>query len=484
MPMRLRFLMVALILSVIVAGISGCGSSSLKPAPIPAGPFSNASLNGTYALAISGTNSGGFFSIVGSLAFNGAGNVTGGVVDINTASGVFVNQNATGSYTIRTDGQGISTITTPAGSFVLDFCVVSGQRALVTRFENGATASGTLDRQDATAFTNATLNGSFAFNVSGVDGSALALQTAATLTANGAGAITSGIEDSDDNGIITTSLAVTGTYTLNTANGRGTATLSTTAGTTHFAFYIVDANHLKVQETDTFPVQSGDAFRQVGPFSNASVTGQLVFTVGGARGNLPYGEGGVLFADGAGNITSGLQDLNNGGVMTQGISTTGAYSVAATGRGTMTLNGTAGTTNYAIYPSTGGLQMIELDVALVNGGQALSQTGSFSVASIQGPFSFNLTGATPSGEVDAIAQITLDGGGNVTGVLDVNNVGVLSQSLAVTGTYTMASSGRGTMQIRSSFGTQNFVIYAAGTTRLVFLETDSNLVSEGTFEHQ
>lgn len=482
MRMRLGVLVVALILS--VAGIGGCGSDSLKPAPTPAGPFSNASLSGTYALAISGSNAGGFFSIIGSLAFNGAGNITGGVVDVNTASGVFVNQNATGSYTIKTSGQGISTINTPSGSFVLDFCVVNGQRALVTRFENGATAGGTLDKQDATAFTSATLNGPFALNVSGIDGSSLPMQTAATLTANGAGTITSGIQDSDDNGIISSNVAVTGSYTLNTVNGRGTAALSTTAATTNFAFYIVDANHLKVMETDTFPVQSGDAFRQVGPFSNASLTGQVVFTAGGARGNLPYAEGGVLLADGAGNITSGLQDLNNGGVMTQGISTTGTYSIAATGRGTMILNGTVGTTNYAVYPSTGGLQMIELDVALVNGGAALSQTGSFSVASIQGPFSFNLSGATPSGEVDAIAQITLDGGGNVTGVLDVNNVGVLSQSLAVTGSYTMASSGRGTMQIRSAFGTQNFVIYAVSTTRLVFLETDSNLVSLGTFEHQ
>lgn len=481
--MHVRFLLASLILCLL--GLTGCGSvhSPLNVAT-PTGPFSNASLSGTYALSLAGTNTGGFFSIIGSLQLNGAGTVTGGVVDVNTASGVFTNQSVSGTYTIRSNGQALATLTTPAGNFNLAFAVVSSQRALVMRFDTSATASGSLDRQDATAFSNATLNGNFAFNISGVDAGGFAMQSAGALAADGAGTVTSGVEDVNDNGVVSTNLALSGGYTLNTANGRGTVSLTTTAGTLNFVFHIVDANRLKVLETDTVPVLAGDAFRQTGPFSNASVSGPLVFTTGGQRGNFAYALGGVLTADGGGNITAGLQDLNNGGTVTQGISTTGTYSIAANGRGTMTLNG-SGTSNYAIYPSTGGLQMIEIDLALVNGGAAFNQQATtFSTGSLQGPFSFNLTGATLNGEVDSIAQFTMDGAGKLSGALDVNNVGSLASSLALAGNYSMASSGRGTLQFLSSAGTQAFVIYAVSNTRLLFIEIDPSLVGVGVFEHQ
>ena len=67
-----------------------------------------------------------------------------------------------------------------------------------------------------------------------------------------------------------------------TSTGRGTATLNTSRGALTFAYYVVDANHLKMVGTNNLPALGGEAFRQTGPFSNASVSGPFAFTVAGA----------------------------------------------------------------------------------------------------------------------------------------------------------------------------------------------------------
>jgi hypothetical protein len=190
--------------------LAGCGSGSPSVATPAAGPFSNATFSGTYAIAFSGTNTGGFFSLIGSLQANGSGQVTGGVVDVNTASGVLTSQSVTGTYTVRSNGQALALLNTPSGSFNIDFVMISAQRALVIRFDNTATASGTIDRQDSTAFTTATLQGGLAFNVAGIDASGRAMASAGAFTANSAGAITAGVQDFNDNGTINTNLPLSG----------------------------------------------------------------------------------------------------------------------------------------------------------------------------------------------------------------------------------------------------------------------------------
>lgn len=465
--------------------LTGCGGSSSNFAPPPAGPFSNATFSGTYAIAFSGTNTGGFFSLAGSVQANGNGQITGGIVDVNTAAGVFTNQTVTGTYTVRPNGQALALLTTPAGSFNIDFVMISSQRALVIRFDNTATASGSIDRQDATAFTATTLQGGFAFNISGIDASGSAMASAGAFSAIAGGTIPSGIQDFNDNGTVNTSLALSGSYVLGASNGRGTIALSTTLGTLNFVFYIVDANHLKLVETDAVPVLAGDAFRQPGTLNNASLSGPVAFTLGGAQASAPYAVGGIFSADGAGNINGGVEDINNGGTVTRNLTFTGSYSIAASGRGTMTLNSGTGSTNFVIYPSTGGLQAMEVDITVVTSGVAFNQqAGAFSPASLLGAFALNLTGVSFAGEVDQNSQFTMDGSSHLNGSLDVNNVGTLSSSLALSGAYTLGPDGRGTLVLQSPVGTQNFVLYAVTGGRVLFIEIDSNLISLGVIEHQ
>ncbi len=70
---------------------------------------------------------------------------------------------------------------------------------------------------------------------------------AGNFTANAAGTITAGVDDSDDNGNVLPNNPLTGSIPVATT-GRGVATLNTNTilGTLVFAYYVVDATHLKL----------------------------------------------------------------------------------------------------------------------------------------------------------------------------------------------------------------------------------------------
>src|SRR5215467_8464064 len=153
-----------------VAVLTGCGSSRTL-AGGSVGSFTNASLSGTYAFTLSGTNAGGVFAVAGSFTSNGNGVITTGTEDINSPGtvGVLLNQPLTGTYAVRPDGRGTATLNSGSTTFNLDFVLINTSTGLTIRFQNTGTASGTLDLQNSSAFNLPALNGSFAFTVSGVD---------------------------------------------------------------------------------------------------------------------------------------------------------------------------------------------------------------------------------------------------------------------------------------------------------------------------
>src|SRR5215469_5777661 len=209
-----RVPLLLVVLSLAFFFVAGCGGGISATNPMPAG-FSNSSLNGSFAFAISGENSGGFFTVAGSFQANGSGTISSGVVDINSPGtiGSVPNVSITGTYAVRSDGRttaAITAATNPPLSFGLDFVLLNSQKGLMIRFDNNATASGSIDQQSATAFNLTSLAGTFAFSVSGVDSTVNQFPEASAglLTLDASGNITSG--RFDDN------RASTGTTTVNT----------------------------------------------------------------------------------------------------------------------------------------------------------------------------------------------------------------------------------------------------------------------------
>jgi hypothetical protein len=471
---------------VVLIVISGCGGGGHLSFPTPQGTFTNANLNGPYAFSYTGSDAGGFLAVAGSFQADGNGHITSGTQDINSGAAVRTNAAITGTYTVRADGRGSATLNSPAGNTTIDFVLVAGGHALVTRFDANATGSGTIDLQTTSAFSNAALAGSFAFSLSGIDTGGVPLAVAGNFTSDAAGNLTAGIDDSNDNGIITTNDPMTGSIPV-AATGRGSATLNTFRGALHFAYYVVDANHLKVVGTDVIPALGGEAFRQTGPFNNASVSGPFAFTIAGADllNGAPFAAGGVLTSNGAGNITAGIEDFNDAGVITTNATFTGTYALAATGRGTLTLTTTAGTFNFVMYPSSGGVLVLEIDVRFLTSGAALQQqTTAFTSGSLQGTYGMNFTGATTSAELDSIAEFTADGVNKITGIIDLNNSGAITFGQPLTGTFNAAANGRTTMPLQTPLGTQNMVVYLVNANRALFIEVDTSLVAAGDIRHQ
>lgn len=465
--------------------LAGCGGGGVVQAPPPSGGYSNANLQGSYAFAFSGNNSFGFFSMAGSLQADGNGHITGGSLDVASGSGVFPNLAITGTYSIGADGRGIATLNSSANPVTIAFVMLSNQRALVVRFDTFATASGTMDLQNTSAFSTAALQGGFAFDVSGVDNAGTAFGSAGNFQADNAGNLGNGVEDYNDGGAVTLSQALTGSWSVGPANGRGTVTFTTALGTLQFAFYVVDGNHLKLVEIDAAATLAGDAFRQQGTFSNASLNGAFPFTLGGLSFNGSFAAGGIFNANGNGGISGGVEDVNNGGSVVPNLALSGGYSMAASGRGTMSLTNPTGTSNFVIYPTSGGVLLLETDATIIAGGTALQQAaGPFSNATVQGNYGLNLSGNQSGFEIDTASQFSAGGSGTLSGSMDVNNGGSLFQGIALSGNYSVSGNGRGTMVLQNSTANLNLVFYVVSPGRALFIEVDASLPALGEFDSQ
>ena len=475
-----------LALAVALVIITGCGGGTSLSFPPPVGSFTNANLSGPFAFSYTGSDASGFLAVAGSFVADGAGNLTSGTQDINSGLGVRTNAAITGTYVVRADGRGTANLNSSAGNTTLDFVIVASGHALVTRFDNRATGSGTIDQQTSSAFSNAVLAGPFAFSLSGIDTGGIPLAVGGIFTSDASGTLTAGVDDSNDNGVVVTNDPMTGSIPM-TSTGRGTATLNTSRGALTFAYYVVDANHLKFVGTNTLPALGGEAFRQLGPFTNASVSGPFAFTLAGADllSRNPFAAGGVVTSDGAGNLTNGIEDINDAGFVNTNVPFTGSYTMAANGRGTMTLTTTAGTFTFAIYPSTGGVIVLETDNRFLTTGTALQQqTTPFTAGSLQGTYGLNFTASNNGSELDSIAEFTADGASKLTGIIDLNNSGGITFGQPLSGNFTAAANGRTTMALQTPLGTQNLVVYLVNGTRALFVEIDGAVVAAGDIRHQ
>jgi hypothetical protein len=283
-------------------------------------------------------------------------------------------------------------------------------------------------------------------------------------------------------------IPLSGTYSVG-ANGRGTAILSSSYATQNFVFYVVNATDLKLVETDSQPIVSGEVLGQAaGPFSLASLNGGHAFVMGGADNNgNPISLGGVFTADGAGKVSSGVVDTNDGGVTSLGGSVSGTYAVNATGRGVLSL--TTPVLQLAFYRAANGtVELVDVDGSLGVLGTALAQTGGpFRLASISGRYALNFSGTNLSsfGEEDITGQLIADGTGGLSGTLDINNLGSIFQGLGISSsTYTMDSDGRGFATINASAGSFSMQTYQANPNTVLFQDVDNNRVVTGVMQKQ
>jgi hypothetical protein len=239
----------------------------------------------------------------------------------------------------------------------------------------------------------------------------------------------------------------------------------------------LDPNHLRLQSGE-FDILTGDAYR----VSGNSISGPLAFTLAGTGANGAFATGGILNTDGAGNIlNSSLRDANDGGTVTLSTGLAGTYSIIGD-RATFSLNG--GAINLVGYPSTGGIQLLDLDATTVASGVALPQSGTFSSSTLNGHYGATLAGSGNNHQFGLITELTANGSGQFTGTLNLNDGGSLARAVTLTGSYAFSPNGRATAVLTTTSGTRNIILYAVDNSQALFIEADTAQIGQGVLDRQ
>jgi hypothetical protein len=434
-----------------------------------------------------------------------AGTISAGTVDLadnsGTAPAAVIGSNS--KYSISKDGRGFAQlmITPTVGTAFevdVDFVLTSSSHGLITRFDGGGTGSGTVDSQSLVA--QATLvNFPFAYSLSGADPAGNPLAQVGAFMLDGSGNIltsgaNAGVADTTIYSLATLTATpspekpLSGFVQVGTGTAPGPARLSTSFGILNFDVYVVDSSHLKLIENDGKEILVGDVFTQT---SDTIPAGNLVFSmVGPDPSGNPFAAAGVMVSDGTSLIPSGAEDLNDNGNVDFGSTTpqafTGGFGATGGGRFAMTLTNFVGGTNFAAYPSSGGLLMLEIDSGAgsgVTGGVALAQTSGAAIAASQG-YGMNLTGVDLFNGVglDEIAEFKTTSS-NMTGLIDANDGGGLNTS-NLNGSYTAGSNGLGSATFSNSTTPTGIFFYTVDNSTAFALSTDSTAVEIGLFETQ
>ena len=338
--------------------------------------------------------------------------------------------------------------------------------------------------------TNGRLQGNYAFSVRGFDPSGLFV-AAGSFAADGNGNISGGTMDiNDTTGSFPVNQTFSGTYSVG-QDGLGFMTFNIAppgAGSRTFALSMTGGGNANIIEFDDSTGagtrNSGVLLKQTtSAFSTSSITGGYAFGfVGIDSGKNRYGVAGEFQTDGLGHVCPTQQanclldsDDSIGGPSSSVPITGGAYSIASSGRGTVTITTAQGTAAYALYVvNSTELLVVGIDPFAPGGNPLVSGTIlQQSTLSFSGPSVFEVTGLDGSSAESQIGQFFGSPGatsGTFSLTSDQNTGGALT-SPAGTGGYSIVN-GRVTL---SGSGFQNSlpVLYMVTPSEAFIIGTDT-----------
>ena len=471
-----------------------CGSSSSNNNFPITGGFNDASLNGQYAYRLTGFDTmNGAFTEAGTFTADGAGHISNGVDDFNTASGFFSTP-FTGSYHMTKDGNGTMTLNIGNGSSNLAFTMVSASKFYLTErdafvnFSSNAVGEGA--KQNTSAFTAAP-NGTFVFRVHQTFPTTVSEGTVGALTSTN-GAITGNL-DVVRNDTFSSLTFTLGLLSVPNSNGRGTLFYTDSqAVTTNFQYYVIDANTFWFMETDPNTLGMGTAEKQSG--GSLTLAGNYAF---GSSGDTNANIGGVrtvgVFTAGSGTISDGaydsVQDFNS--IVNQPFN--GTYTETSNGR-----------VDATFIPTSGGVAQISEVFWMVSPSRAfflvndvnkveegtidMQQIATFAGSDLKGQYALVMDGRFQDGTLlTRIGTLIPDGNGNVDLNEEANSLLSLPGTIndvVLSSTYQMSGNGRATTTLPGSPGNIDLVIYMVSSGRGYVLQNDAGTDISGEFTIQ
>jgi len=263
-------------------------------------------------------------------------------------------------------------------------------------------------------------------------------------------------------------------------------------GSANFTVQVTDAEFQPLMATQALSITVA-----VGSSPDvALLNGHYAFLFGGFDdvSGAPFTLAGSFTADGAGNISGGIEDVIGPASPVVDVPFTGIYNVAADQRGAFTITTASGSKTFAFVLGTvaSGVatkgRFVEFDDYSGKSGQRgsgilrLQDTTAFTLASITGPFAFGFSGVDPAGKREVrVGRFDADGAGTVkNGVEDLNDASTVSNSVSFTGTYTApsASNGRASLTLNASGSTtSNLTSYVVSAREILAVSSDA--VSSG-----
>jgi hypothetical protein len=340
--------------------------------------------------------------------------------------------------------------------------------------------------------------------------------------ANGASATSSGLSITVTNlAITTTSPLISGSvgtaYSVQFAASGGTSpyTWSVATGSTLPAGLTLSATGLlsgtptaavssasfgiTVTDSETPPVSVTQTFMLTisGSTSPSMLNGNFAFEFSGFNASGAVVVAGSFYADGLGNIQSGVEDFNSIAGTPVNRTFTGTYTVGSDGRGQLIFNSIPGSPTYDFVIDSSGEfgRMIEADSTGVQGsGQLQVQDAGYNVCTsdtLDGEYAFGVsgysssTGGANAGPVAATGRLTatqpVNSGGQGSlgnGEMDANTpgTGLVEEPVnSLSGTYQSTSEkARCTMTVTTTtLPNMTFSVYPVSNSLFFLVETDN-----------
>jgi Putative Ig domain len=435
----------------------------------------NSSLSGPYAMVLNGwSGTSSVLAAIGSFVADGAGGISDGSLDLNDQtvgprSGTFTGTYCVGSDNLATLDVSYSGEIRGGNTFAVALNS-TGSGNIIFYDNSNLKAAGLLRKRDSSIYSTGLIIGNYAFGAVGGDSNAARFAIAGEFNADGTGNLT-GESDSDVYGIGPTSTTLRSNNFSVDANGRGTAVLTfTSEGTHNFVFCLVSRSEMLMMEADPAgsSILAGQVLQQSGGFTDASLQRTSLLETQALSGGNVSATVGIITANGGGAI--GLSADQNFGGTSATVNESGTYSSSQNGRVVVSFNAQQHPTILYMI-ATNQAFIVGTNPSVVDFGTLQPQFASnFNDASLRGAY---LGGTQPPVNADVseeVAQLQLDGFGNLMQTAEENNDGGPSRG-DLTGTYSVSPDGRATI---TQNGAQIGIVYAISNLQFVFLPTSTS----------
>jgi len=439
-------------------------------------------MKGSYEFLLQGFDSNGAVAFAGTMDSDGAGSITGGVLDINRSGDVQENVVIeSGHFAINSDNRGSITIRSALGSQTFSVAInVDGTLAHFIEFDaagpNVIRGDGIMKKRIADGLAQPKWNGKYAFSLTGSTATGHRSALLGSFTADPAGVITTGLADSNSDGIIVqeTSIENTSGYSF-AESGRGALkmVLNGVGSVTGMTYFVSPKESFFVRmDGPGNDLLSGEISQQSGnPFLAPAFPKSGVLHVEGesSTGSTIVGVG-LVSTKGPSDLF-GRYDANDSGRVTSKSVAGGSYAIVSSdfGRGTMKF----ADDELVFY-------LVDSATALVmdTGGKEV-KTGLFEGQSAnmpslpipEGNFALGSESNVKSGVAFESGILHIASAGRLSGAADANLPGnVLSAGYVLNGEFLSPFEGR----IK---GPEETIYYVISATRMIEAEMQSSQTS-------